>query len=228
MTFAATLGLIDDDPYYLALDVQEVFGVTFDATRPFRADTMGDLLDDLRSRVATATSGPCLTSMAFYRLRAAIRTSFSELEIKPGFALAALKLRRPRTFRRQLEQRSGLRMPSLEVGWLFSIGLLALLAAIPLAVISGGHPGQAMNLAVAAGVCAVALMVLEPGRLPARCDTVGDLARRAASLNLDRLARQGGGVRDADLWPALVEIAARHSDVVGESEIGLETRLLAE
>ena len=79
---------------------------------------------------------------------------------------------------------------------------------------------------VAAGALGLVLVLLDPGRLPADCRTLGGLARKIAVLNFGRPHAQGAKARDRDLWAALVEILSEYT-LLPKAEIHSGTLILS-
>ena len=229
MPIAPSLCVEADDVDEFVDQIDRVFGVRFTVEAPLRALTMGELLVELKSRVGHDSAGACLTSMAFYRLRTAIRASFPDFPISPDSALAALPISRPASFLTSLSRASGLSLPDAQPRWLGKIGSIAIASGLFLcpAVAVFWHSWWVALGAAGAISIGVGLSWLDPGAFPTSCVTVGDLARRAASRNLSHLAREGGGVREADLWPALLEAANDIGTLSRHEQIGPETGLFA-
>jgi hypothetical protein len=165
-------------------------------------ETLGDLHRLLLSRLGEdrRAAGACISSMAFYRLRRALRDIAPGVEVRPSTPLAAVGFLRSQTLAWTLRRRTGLDMPA-RVTWLSYVGSLGLFG-FPVFLALGWQ-----GLIAAAGL--LALIPFDQGRLSGRCRTVGELAERAAALNYARLAEAGGRVREAELWNALTGLFRR-------------------
>jgi len=80
-------------------------------------------------------------------------------------------------------------------------------------------------LPAAALLLAALLVILDTGRLPKRYATLGGLSRQVAALNFRQLTRVAPARRDQEIWAALVELLAEHSNLPVE-EIGPDTVLV--
>jgi hypothetical protein len=122
---------------------------------------------------------------------------------------------------------TGLKLPEHEGSWLsWSTVFLCLAAA---AGFLFGIPPLSVNWPAALMALALAffLPVFDPGRFPAGCRTVRDLAERTAGLNYARL-RGDGASGDADaVWKALLGVLSAHTDKPMR-EITPNTRLMGE
>lgn len=204
---AESLNLVGDGDEVDLLEAWEAaFGIMVgpEETAPWR--TVGDA-----ARTFEALASPGGTDedawaiqRAFYRIRDAIGAD----RIRPSTPLASLG-EMPKLLVRRIERESGLSMPPLPptaigqaawllcaaavvgllIGWVFKIWL-AIAASLVVAVLP-----------------LVWLVVFEPGAFPAGVVTVGDLARRAAPLNLGILRREGAG-RGLGIWETVAAIAA--------------------
>jgi hypothetical protein len=71
----------------------------------------------------------------------------------------------------------------------------------------------------------IMLVLLDPGKVPPDCQTLGDLSRKVTGLNFGKLSDEGAEPRDKDLWNALVEVLSEDT-LLPKSEIQAETLLL--
>ncbi|MEX1154960.1 hypothetical protein [Parvibaculum sp.] len=221
-----TLGLDDDlDSVVLLREIERSFGVTFSDSEALECLTVGDAFEILeRHFLAEASEGGCATSMAFYRLRRALLDLGAQGRLRPETGLANVTGLAPRRLMDELESRSGLRLPVVMASsWL--LGLFFLLFAGLLASALVGNGWLALGLLVFALATWRFLIPRDGGTLPNGCETLGGLARKAATLNYAQLVGQGAGVRDGDLWRVFCDLLAEHT-VLPKEEIGRETFLL--
>jgi len=223
-TNADTLGLDSDgDDVDLIRAVEGSFGVFFgDETAKWF--TVGDIYDALLPRVPSATTaGLCSTSMAFYRIRAALlRLTGSSVRVRPNTRLADLAPYPPKRLFSMLSQELGVRQPRLKLSWRGGLGVVALLLGVVSAVITIViHPLWPLVTLIPAG-----LLFIKSDEGSYGAMTVGDLARHIAVQNFACFATMGADTRQATLWRALCELLAEETDA---DPAGLTpgTRLLA-
>lgn len=107
-----------------------------------------------------------------------------------------------------------MRMPAPQARWLGAGGgLLAVVSLVGLIVAATHGAIVQCGVAIALMALGVVLIRLDPGALPSNCATVGDLSIKASALNYGSLANAGGAVRAKDLWDAMAEVLAEHSDL---------------
>lgn len=209
-----SLGLADSlDVDDLLADVEATFDVRFEPDELRYVQTVGDIHDLLIARHRQA-DGACMTSMAFYRLRRALRAQRPDVELRPTTPLVDLASGNPKRLFARVSAETGLRMPSGEGGWLSVIGLLLLpgsLAAVVAAAIA--EPVAWGALAVSLFAAGVLAFRFDPRVVPEDCRTLGDLARVVARMNFGKLTKEGGAVRLDALWTTLAGLLARHADI---------------
>lgn len=216
---------LDLDPEWGAIDlleeVEETFGIKVADAEAERCETVGDLYAVVRAHSPDwdTQSGNCASSMAFYRIRRSLKPGNGS-KIRPQSPLLDGSASAFRLFK-ALERNTGLRLPSPEFtgpgtigAYLFFIGLIG--GVVTLFI---GAWAASLVPAFLATLGAL-LMRQDPGRLPKGVVTVGDLARRAAALNSEKLKGEGG--RPAYCWTVLVALAAEHG-VLPPDEIGPDT-----
>ena len=211
-----------EDLDFLMKDVVDGFGLRRPGEQyiydgdPLR--TVSDIFALVRRSFAGRIGAPglCMTSMAFYRLRAAISRERPDCEVRPLTPLTTLVGGNPRHFLRRLGEGSQLAVPGLAYGWMSGLGLLAFLAFF----VAVGF--NAFALAVFLAAAAMLLFMIDPGKLPSGCSTVGDLVQAVVALNYGRLADQGGAIRDDQLRDALIRLLKYGS---AAEEIDLQTPL---
>lgn len=219
----------DLDPVEALTSLEKAFAVTIRDEDAVRCATVGDVYDLLHSRFAAKLGAPgsCMTSMAFYRLRRALRSGHPDVDFRPDTPLVRLAGRNPRRFLRRLERDSGLRLPGPQARWLSGAGcLLAIAAMCGMALLVVTHGPPTSYFASVAGLAlGVALGKFDPGALPGECATLGDLATRASTLNYGILAQSGGAVRPGELWNALTDVLSEFS-AIPTTDMRRETMLV--
>jgi hypothetical protein len=214
----------DGDEIDLLQAIEAAFGVCLTREEAERCVTVGDMHAVLLSKVRHVERGalPCPTATAFRRLRRAIEKLQPGQVVRPDTEIVTLLAGGGAGRRwRRLQLETGLRLPSAGsgsflllmacigtpffaypfVGWLSSLGLLL---SIPLAFFLNDR------------------LPISP---PSRYDTVGDLARAAAGLNISSLSWPAGAMRTRDVWSALEAIIRDELDWDGP--VSPEMRLVA-
>ena len=223
-----TLGLDDDlDPIELQEALEVAFGIRFGATEAAACFTVGDILHVLHTRLAPPQEGAtgCATAMAFYHLRRALGHSGTGGPPRPASDLALLSPTSPRRLLADLSRHSGLRLPRWQSSLVGQIGGWMIVAGLAWLLLTAVIAPSLWFTAVATMAAGSGLACIDPGRLPADCRTLGELARKAAGLNFGGLAAEGAKIRDKDLWNALVEVLSEHS-LLPKAEIHPGTLIL--
>ncbi|MBO9543397.1 hypothetical protein [Caulobacter sp.] len=198
---ADALGLAGDgDDLDLITTIEDSFGLRFgDETAQWT--TVGELHEALVGQIApTAAAGRCATSMAFYRLRAALtRLATPASPITPRTRLEGLARITPNRLLAALRRELGVDMPSASLSARGEVGLLLLLAGL-----------AAVPLAIAVHPLWPSLALLPVGWVMVRHDpgwfgemSVGDLARVVALRNFNHFAALGADSRPDAVWRTL-------------------------
>lgn len=222
-----TLGLWGDlDDVELLEDIEASFDVFFSDDETVKWVTVGDVFSALERKFSfhAAAGGKCATSMAFFRLRRALAELGVEGRLRPDFALSNVNGLSPRRLIEEVEKRSGLRLPSSTLSILGAGIFLLSFTGMLVSIFAGSEWIALLMLAVFLSAFPV-LGFVDRGRLPGNGETLGGLARAAATLNYAQLVGQGAGVRDGDLWRVFCDLLAEHT-VLPKREIGMETLLL--
>jgi hypothetical protein len=224
-----TLGLDDDlDPVEAVAGLEKAFALKISDDEAVACKTVGDIYDLLHARFAEqmGTGGACVTSMAFYRLRKALRRMHPEGDFRPSTSLTQCTGSNARSFLRQLGQDSALQVPGPQGRWVTAIGCLLLVGAL-LAVVLATINRTPVWILTAVGlvVVGIALVRLDPGVLPDDCTTLGGLATKVSALNFGKFALSGAAVRADGLWVALTEVLSEWSDIP-RAEIRRDTFVL--
>lgn len=217
-----SLDLVGDEDLELLLE--DVFDVRFSEDELIGMRTVGAIHDVLHARFPDR-AGACETSMVFYRLRRGLAAMGAPERIGPRSDLPQDFHERPKAMLLQSSKQTGLRLPSADGGPLAIAGWAAAVLAVVVGAVSAVTDVRAtLWIAGAAVIVAVALGVLDRGRLPKGLQTVGDLSRLAVPLNYGALIHAGARSDAAGLWVVLTETLADVLDIPPE-EIGRETRI---
>jgi hypothetical protein len=204
----------DGDDLDLLVDLEAAFGIGVTDNEREHIRTVGDIYAIIGGRFSNAkqSTNGCLTAMAFYRVRRALRALGSTDTIAPDTTLRDISPLKPKQLMKKLESVAGLRMPSAAGLWT-SIGIwLSFAGGLVLFLVLLANP-QLWLMPTALILLGSSLVYWERGILSSDCETVGGLAKKAACLNLGRLVIEGARPRDSDLWNALTEVLANHSSV---------------
>lgn len=224
-----TLGLWGDgDDIDLIVDIERSFGLAFPHDEILEWDTVGDIYNDLKSRLNTGHGRAvgCATATTFRRLRKCFFHFGNIQKISPRTRLSDLKVKSVRNFYRHLKEHAGLRSPMARLDWTGTLGIIfvvcgivAFLALLALSKFTWLLPALVPVLS------GIVMVRFGAWHFPEDCKTVGDLSKRIAAFNLRVLIGEDGVVRDSDLWTALLEILVEAGPLT-KSEIRPETLLM--
>jgi hypothetical protein len=222
-TKAPTLGLEDYDDVDLIRAIEGSFAVRF-GEKTMGWITVGDIYDALLATMTTnGEAGLCPTSMAFYRLRAAlvVREGTSE-RLRPTTDLSQVTQQPPTRFVTKLCRGLRLAPPLKFMSWRGVSGMcLTLIGSPTLFLFLHDHSLWPLLLLAPVGI---AITSTDPG--VCRSTTIGELARRVAARNFDRFASMGADTRPLAVWRALRDLIADQTYSDAE-QITLDTRLIA-
>ena len=209
---AESLNLVGDgDETDLIEALEAAFGITLRREDPADWRTLGDAA---RTFEALAPPG-CMDDdawaiqRAFYQIRDAAGID----RVRPSTPLATFA-EPPKRFIRRIRRETGLRMPALlstQAGKAATCLCVAAFVGLAIGWLFRIWPAIGASVAVAALTLAW-LAVFERGAFPPSIVTVGDLARRAAPLNLGALRREGAG-RGLAAWDIVAAVAAEESGI---------------
>jgi len=212
----------DGDDLELIRAIELSFRLDFaDSTLEWR--TVGDVERAVLAAFgAGETPGKCATSMAFYRLRAALPASAVSSRPHPATRLRDLELGRSKAAFRAMARRTGFQLPGLQLSGVGAAGLVAIgLGLIGLLALGAAPQLWPVLPAIPAGVLLISLDPLDFGDM-----TLGDLSREVAARNFAALAKAGADRRPGAIWDTLRVLIA----VVAEApapRIARTTRLMA-
>jgi hypothetical protein len=213
----------DGDDLELLQAIEAAFGVRLTNAEAGACITVGNLHDVLLQRVHHVDRGalPCLSAIAYRRLKRAIEKRVPEAKVRPQTPLADIvKIGQVAGWWRHLAGEAGLRLPRLGIGgWGFATIVVLLLS--PLALLPWLGKLSFARL-LASGPLAVVLGWCLPAHLPSRYRTVGDLARATAAMNISSLSWPAGAMRTRDVWDALETII--RDNLLWEGPLDRETR----
>lgn len=218
----------DNDDLDLLRDIEQVFDIRIPPAVSRNWWTIGHahawLLESLPKG---SKDGRCPTAMAFYRLRSAIEQIATGKPLRPATPLQDLASN-PAAFLRTVRRATGLAIPAARSrwagvlgGWFISLGMAGCLAAL----LSGRFELAAI---AAAGTAIGGLLCwMDRGRYPGEVTTLGDLARRVAALNRNKLRLSGARHMANEEWATLAAVVAEFS-FVDADQIGPDTYFFAE
>jgi hypothetical protein len=194
----------DGDEDDLVHEVESAFGIRFAPQDLEACHTVGDLYDLVLALVPNAerTGTACLTARAFFRLRRAIERAQPDRVITPATPLNDLTARSGTdAWLSRLQDRTGLRMPTLATGIAGGLAAVAAVALSVAAIFAHGWYGALVSLPVSLAMLAASSRWL--ARFPKGMRTVGDLARAIAALNIAALSDGKEPIRRSEIWAAL-------------------------
>ncbi len=212
----------DGDDVELLAEVERTFGIAISDREAQATLTVGQLCDLIEAKCGRGATQRCLSQVAFYRLRRALRELGIASAIVPATPVSVIEGLGERSVHRvwtRVGRQAGLTLPGLALpvsdnvatwgGWmlLFSLmiagaaGLHALDKVLPfwlaLIVVWVAFP--------LAGVATMSIAHRLLGVVPRRILTIGDLAREAAGHSFSALSQQQSASR-TDRWFALLAI----------------------
>ncbi len=219
-----TIGLAGDgDDVDLIRAIESSFGVQF-ANDPAKWLTVGDIYDALLTRIPTSsTARLCATSMAFYRIRAALMcTAEVRGRVAPATKLAGLTALPPKLLFAKLSQEMGVSTLPITLSWWGGAGVAAVLSGIVGAFFAlQVHAVWPVLLLMPVGI---AMISTDVGGYYST--TVGDLARTVAIRNVRQFISDGADSRPETLWRALCVLIADETQFDAD-KISASTRLIA-
>lgn len=201
-------------------ELELVFGVTLSQIDVGHWLTLNDVHQTIKNAIAPpAEEGlACATSMAFYRIRQALRDIACNAYIKPDTDIASLVSGQPRRAFNRIAQVSGLRMPPTDLTNWGCAAFILLLGSIVLLTGANSLGAPVVSGAALVGIITSLAWIFrfDPGQLPRGIRSVGDLARRTALTNFLLLRNTGARERPGDLWRAIAAVAAENSVIAAE------------
>ncbi|WP_431202001.1 acyl carrier protein [Bradyrhizobium betae] len=238
-----TLNFVGDgDDVDVIFDVERTFGIKLTDAEAEQTRTVGQLYDliELKRSNAESRTEACLSQMAFYRLRRALKTMGIEGEITPQTPISVLEQIEPPSRAakwRRLAQCSGLDLPGLETSYLMS-GRWPRPSRWAVAVVLGllGCLWPAFGITLDYRLVLLLATALYFGfvhvwwlmfrTVPRRILTTGELAREAAGVSFVKLTAENTTCAPSDRWFALTAILRRHTG--HETGITRQTTFFAE
>lgn len=230
---ANTLGLDDDlDPVEVAKDLEQAFAFKLSDEEAQSCSTVGDIYAVLLKHIGGSDrqSKRCATAMTFFRLRRAFRVAAPEVPITVATPMHLFNHLPAKPLIKQIRFLSGLQLPGAAPSKVAHAGVFLILSGIlgvfASAVLAPSMAFWSFQLSLAMTLSGMLLTKIDKGRLPNGVETVGDLARMAATKNFGVLVQQGARWSEESLWAAMVEILAERATLT-KSEIRPDTLLLA-
>lgn len=223
-----TLGLDDDlEPVEVLRQLEGVFDIRVsneEAERIFNVGAFYDLV--LRKIPSNDADRKCATAMALYRTRGALRKLGYGDGLTPASDIHVLERGRTKKNLRDVGKASGLRMPETVPTPVGRVGSPCTFVVILAGVFSlqPGFGSAFLGMLVGLLAAAAILKYVDPGRLPANCNTLSDLTKMVAVRNYGRLIKNGARHRNDDVWETLVEALSHYA--LPKSEITRETFFL--
>lgn len=213
-----TLDLVGDgDDLDVIYDVERTFGIKLTDVERERTRTVGQLYDliELKHPNAESRTLTCLSQMAFYRLRRALKTMGIEGEITPKTPISVLEQIEPRSFAskwRRLAQSSGFDLPTLETPFQTAERRPRIFRGLASSVWVGIFLDNRLVLLL--GIIAIPAFCLGFDyvwrlvfrTVPRRILTIGELAREAAGFSFAKLTAENKECAPSDRWFALTAI----------------------
>jgi hypothetical protein len=246
-----SLGIEDDDSADVVIHIEKAFDISIPEAPAIY--TVGEMFDVLRRKLPNSDANrKCASAMAFYRIRRALIDFGLDVARSPSTDLSGLDRVYTKTFAKNLEMRSGLRLPRPALGLIGRLGSAAVITGVLSIVVAGlGMFGLLLSallamfgvtfvsptlahwfvkgpflVFVAGATLGCLLWWIDAGRLPSSCRTLGALASKAAVLSYGRLVKEGADGSDTCLWKALVDILSDYAAVPAD-QIAPETYFLA-
>lgn len=201
-----SVGLVGDgDDVEIIEFFEDVFEITFSSEEAQSITTLSEAYELICSKLPTPTEkrNVCLKAMAYYRLNRAMRdqgkTPLSvRLEVPSDMT--------PKSFQKQLEERSNLRLDFLTRAspWVVALSYFQFVTWIAGPILFSGlsaFVATVMIFAVSFALWRVAEW--SDHRVWIFDGTIGDLSRRASEENIGKLIVQGGKWKDADVWQSM-------------------------
>ena len=220
----------------VVMEVEDAFGISISDEDVPTLETVGSLHEYVSKRLGKRLKTPCLTAVAFYRLRRSLMSilGVSRDKLRPSTDLRLLiPVRNRRAVWRRLQASLGLELPQLSP----SRASIILIVAAPIAVGVGfywarvllDHPATIPRWAPFLAAAVAFLIALKlasyfADALRADLGTMGGLARGVVAHNYAALTDQVGASRETDLWDALCFIICEQLNVKPE-RVTKETRL---
>lgn len=205
----------DDAAFDLIPELAASFGVTFEREIPWM--TAGDILTAIEERLPPSThAGFCATSMAFYRLRRAVRDEFG-VYVSPATPLTDVLGVKPYPAAKTLAVASGLRIRPPNPTWRTGVGCLVL-------VIAAGalYIGSPWTLSL--GAACLSLAFFGSDRRAYAEKSFGDWVRSVSRQNTGLLMQAGADRRSETMWSVIRSLLQDVSGVPAD-QIALETAL---
>jgi hypothetical protein len=205
----AALNIDDDDADLVVRELERAFDIVISHSEAASCRTLGDVFDLVARKEADVGGAHCASAITFYRLRRVFAASSPRPRLGPSTQLQDLTSMSVKRLFNEIEAQTGLQPPRAESSWIGTLrlflGLAGLLTTLPVAIFFGSWAWATGALVTAA----VLMMAADPRRLPPGCETLGDLSKKTARLNLGRLAKAGARIGRKDLWESLIEVISQ-------------------
>ncbi|WP_282607030.1 acyl carrier protein [Pelagibius sp. Alg239-R121] len=204
-----SVGIIGDgDDVQLIEDLESAFKITFSDEEAESIFTLGEAFEVVCSKLPSSQKlqNKCLTAMAYYRLNKAF---CGHGKIKLSTRVEVPVDLSPRSFQRQLEEMTNLKLDFLTKAslWVVILSLLQFVTWIVAPIMFSGF------IAILVGILVVAVSHTLwrfadsiDERVWVFDGTLGDLSRQASEVNLGQLVSLGGRWTESDVWKTMTTI----------------------
>jgi hypothetical protein len=213
---SVTLGIDDEDAVDIVRDLEKSFDIVISDSEAASCRTLGDVFEMILERYRENGLGgrSCGSAMAFYRVRRGIEFIVPGIKLRPDMLLRDITPVSTKRLFQIVEARTGLRLPPKSNSWIGLSGAAGVIAgfvgAIPAGVLLGAQGLEIAGVLVGIGLL---MVYIDPGKFPEDCNTIADLSKRVAKLNVGHLAKAGARAGEKELWDTLTEVASRYSSV---------------
>lgn len=226
--FLGALDIDDDDAVPIVEAVEQAFGITISDSEAEICETVGGLFALVCAKLPTVDRSdhlPCLTAATFRAIRRALLARCPKLDVRPDTRLVSfIKRQDHREWRTYLASETGLSIPQPVLRGFF-VYVFGFVTAAWCLIQFVGYSFASLSAVCLLGWL-ISKMVSRYGRwIWEDIDTIGDLARKTAVLNVAQAVKKHGAVRKGEAWQALVTLLQGFSTRNGN--IGPETRFFA-
>jgi len=218
-----SLNMDGDDAVDLVISCENMFEIKISKEEALLVETVGDLFELLRSKIEISEENKkCGSAMAFYRLRRALISSNVKNAFLPSSDLSFLEKLYTKPFVRELEEKSGLRLPRPAYDCIGGLGLVIFIASFLAAFAMLVAESSLLLVFISTGVLGILMIWADQGQLPSGFRMTRSFVKEVTLQNYGRLIRQGAYLSESGLWTILTDLIAGLS-AKPVHEIGRET-----
>lgn len=229
------------DVVEILFEIEDAFGIEIANEEYTKLTTVGELHTIVTRMLPAPTDGPCLTTIAFNRLRRALTSVFGvpRASVKRDVALCdVMPARSRRKVWARIQRDLAMRLPPLQrpTGIVVGMAIVSAVAGIAAAVVTIDIERQhdlfeavvtAFLFAVTVGLFTfpATFACTRPFAtcIPAVCATIGDTARALLVKNYQALGAEAGAHNEKEQWRVIKTIVSEQLDVPAE-KITRDTR----